>query len=97
MIALRYGTVPVVRGVGGLLDTIFDRDHSEKPLPERNGYMFYEGDYTALESALERALRLWFDHPEEFRQLVLNGMRYDYSWNHPGQHYLNIYEHIRHK
>jgi starch synthase len=97
MIALRYGTVPVVRGVGGLLDTVFDRDHSEKPPYERNGYMFYEGDYTALESALGRALRLWFDEPGEFRQLVVNGMRYDYSWNHPGEDYLRIYEYIRHK
>ena len=97
MIALRYGTVPVVRGVGGLLDTVFDRDYSDKPPFERNGYMFYEGDYTALESALGRALRLWFDEPWEFRQLVANGMRYDYSWNHPGEHYLKIYEYIRHK
>ncbi len=79
MIALRYATVPVVRGVGGLLDTVFDRDYSEKPPSERNGYMFYEGDYTALESALERALRLWFARPGEFRQLILNGMRYDYN------------------
>jgi starch synthase len=28
---------------------------------------------------------------------MLNGMRYDYSWNDPGQHYINIYHHIRHK
>jgi len=97
MIALRYGTVPVVRGVGGLLDTVFDRNYSEKPASERNGYMFYEGDYTALESAMARAIGLWFNYPEEFRELVLNGMRYDYSWNHPGQNYLNIYEYIRHK
>ena len=97
MIALRYGTVPVVRGVGGLLDTVFDRDYSEKPPYERNGYMLYESDYTALESALGRALRLWFDQPGEFRQLVANGMRYDYSWNHPGEHYRKIYEYIRHK
>ena len=97
MIALRYGTVPVVRGVGGLLDTVFDRDYSEKPPYERNGYMFYEGDHTALESALGRALRLWFDEPWEFRQLVVNGMHYDYSWNHPGENYLKIYDYIRHK
>ncbi len=97
MIALRYGTVPVVRGVGGLLDTVFDHDYSQRAPSERNGFMFYEGDYSALESALERALRLWFDDPEEFRRLVLNGMHYDYSWNHPGEHYLNIYEYIRHK
>jgi glycogen synthase len=31
------------------------------------------------------------------RQLMIAGMRYDFSWSHPGRHYLNIYEYIRHK
>jgi hypothetical protein len=43
-----------------------------------------------------RAFGLWYSYPKEFRALMVNGMRYDYSWNHPGQHYSNIYEHIRH-
>lgn len=97
MIALRYGTVPIVRGVGGLLDTVFDRDHSNKPPDQRNGYVFYQSDYAAIESAMHRAIGLWYSFPNEFRKLLLNGMRYDYSWNHPGQNYLNIYEYIRHK
>lgn len=95
MIALRYGTVPIVRGVGGLLDTVFDRDYSHKPLHERNGYVFYQADYAGLESAMKRAIGLWNHYPDDFRALMHNGMRYDYSWNYPGQNYLNIYEHIR--
>lgn len=35
--------------------------------------------------------------PQDFRYLMLNGMRTDYSWNYPGQDYLNIYDYIRHK
>ncbi len=97
MVALKYGTVPVVRAVGGLADTVFDRDHSSRPPEERNGYVFNDADYSGIESALRRALGLWYFYPQEFRQLMANGMRCDYSWNHPGQHYLNIYEHIRHK
>lgn len=97
MIALRYATVPVVRAIGGLVDTVFDRDYSEKPPPERNGYVFHQADYPGIESALHRAIGLWHAYPDEFRQLMSNGMQYDFSWNHPGQHYLNIYEHIRHK
>jgi starch synthase len=97
MIALRYGTVPIVRWVGGLADTVCDRDYSERPTCERNGYVFHQADNTGIESAMDRAIGLWFDYPEEFRSLAGNGMRYDYSWNRPGTDYLNIYELIRHK
>lgn len=97
MIAMRFGTVPVVRATGGLSDTVFDRDYSSQ-LPEaRNGYLFHGSDYGALDSALKRALGLWWSYPSEFRKLMMNGMRYDYSWNNPGRHYCNIYEYIRHK
>jgi starch synthase len=94
---LKYGTVPIVRFVGGLVDTVFDRDHSHRPPHERNGYVFHHTDNAALESAMNRAIGLWYAYPGEFRQLALNGMQFDFSWNYPGQHYLNIYEHIRHK
>ena len=97
MIALRYGTVPIVRAVGGLADTIFDRDYCDRPYEQRNGYVFNNADYAGIESVLRRALGLWHFYPEEFRRLTVNGMRYDYSWNHPGQHYINIYQYIRHK
>jgi glycosyltransferase involved in cell wall biosynthesis len=95
MIALKYGTVPIVRAVGGLVDTVFDRDYASRPLEERNGYVFHEADAAGLESAMSRAIGLWYSYPDEFRKLIINGMKYDYSWNYPGQHYLNIYEHIR--
>jgi starch synthase len=97
MIALRYGAVPVVRAVGGLADTVFDRDYSSKPVAERNGYVFKDADYPALESAMHRAIGLWYSFPGEFRQLLQNGMAYDYSWNHPGRDYINIYEYIKHQ
>ena len=95
MVGLRYGTVPVVRSVGGMIDTVFDRDYSRRPRTQRNGYSFEYVDNAAIESALGRAIRLWFDHPFEFRRLIGNGMRADHSWNRPGRHYLNVYEHIR--
>jgi starch synthase len=98
MIGLKYGTVPIVRGVGGLVNTVFDRDYDpNKPPEERNGYVFYQTDYNALESAMDRAIGLWCNYPQEFRQLAGQGMEYDYSWNDPGTEYLEIYDRIRHK
>jgi starch synthase len=97
MIALRYGTVPIVRSVGGLADTVFDRDHSDRPVAERNGFVFDHADFAGLESALRRALGLWNGKPAAFRQLALQGMACDYSWKRPGADYVNVYEWIRHK
>jgi len=98
MIGLRYGTVPVVRGVGGLINTVFDWDYDDCHRPEeRNGFVFFQTDQGAIESALGRALDLWFKSPKLFRQLAIQGMGYDYSWKDPAERYLGVYEHIRHK
>jgi len=95
MIAMKYGTVPVVRNTGGLADTVFDADYAPKPYHERNGYVFNDFDGRGLESALSRAIGMWNGYPQYFRELMINGMRYDYSWNHPARHYLNIYNYIK--
>ncbi|MCK5718520.1 MAG: glycogen synthase [Thiomargarita sp.] len=97
LIALKYGTVPIVRTVGGLVDTIFDRDYSDKPLTARNGYVFHEADYAGIESAMQRAIGLWHSYPDQFRKLVMQGMQYNYSWHRSGQYYLDIYEMIQSK
>jgi starch synthase len=87
-----------VRGVGGLLNTIFDWDYDLEHPPEiRNGFVFYQQDTVALESALGRALDLWSHSPDLFRQLALQGMAYDNSWTNPAQQYVEIYKVIRHK
>ena len=96
VIGLQYGTVPVVRGVGGLVNTVFDWDYDqEKPKEKRNGFVFYQSDNHALETALGRAIHLWKSDRATFDQLAIQGMEYDYSWNEPGAEYMEVYEHIR--
>ncbi len=95
LIAMKYGTVPIVRATGGLADTVFDANHSDRPYEERTGYTFEAFDNAALENAMGRAIGLWYKYPRYFHQLRLNGMHADYSWDQSGGHYLNIYQHIR--
>lgn len=96
MISLKYGTVPIVRGVGGLVSTVFDRDYDQNLPPEkRNGYVFYQSDNHALETAMERAIGLYNQFPKEFQKLQKQGMACDYSWNEPGNEYVTIYDYIK--
>jgi starch synthase len=94
MIALKYGSIPIVRKTGGLADTIFDIDYSDKPVKERNGYTFDAPDNLGIESALSRAIECWFHDHDKWRQLIINGMHIDFSWNHPCDIYLSIYKKI---
>lgn len=92
MIALKYGTIPIVRKTGGLADTIFDVDYSGKPFEETNGYTFDFPDNIGLESALTRAIDCWFHDPDKWRKLMIHGMEIDFSWNLPSNEYLKIYQ-----
>ncbi len=87
MYSLRYGTVPVVRAVGGLEDTVENYDSVTRT---GNGFKF--GPYRAdsfLESIYE-ALFLYGDQ-EAWRQLQLNGMRENNSWENAASKYLELY------
>jgi starch synthase len=86
--SLRYGTVPVVRAVGGLADTIVD--YSPGRL-ESTGFVFEEYTPEALLGALGRALDLFRDR-QRWRALQLAGMRQDNSWDHSAEEYVTIYE-----
>lgn len=94
LIAMKYGTVPIVRRVGGLADTVFDAHYSDKSFEARNGYVFDDATEAALEDAMSRAIALWRRFPQYFRQLRANGMRGDYSWRKPARDYLKIYRRL---
>ena len=94
LIAMRYGTIPVVRSVGGLADTVFDKDNSEKDIDMRNGYVFKNDDVIAVERALDRAIACFDTAPKDFRSLIVTAMQADHSWSKSGQCYIDIYRHI---
>jgi starch synthase len=86
MIALRYGSVPVVRRTGGLADTV-----QEWNGVEGNGFVFDEATAAALVAALERAISTYFD-ADEWRRLVARGMSSDNSWRLAAGEYVHLYE-----
>lgn len=92
LIALRYGTIPVVRKTGGLADTVFDIDHSQVPLQKRNGYTFDHADTQGVDSALDRCLATWFSNPEKLLKMMQCGMLLDYSWKKPCEEYMHLYK-----
>ena len=98
LIALKYGTVPIVRAIGGLADTIVDRDYSWEPPEQRNGLRLpprRRAGARVRDGSRDRALARLSRRTSV--TCMLNGMRVDRSWARPGQDYLNIYDHIRHK
>ncbi|MFA6916244.1 MAG: glycogen synthase GlgA [Parachlamydiales bacterium] len=94
MIALKYGSIPIVRKTGGLADTIFDVDNSGRTDQMADGYTFDNPNNKEFEAALARALDCWFHHQDKWRKMMVNGMSIDFSWNHPADKYLQIYEGI---
>ncbi len=94
LIALRYGAVPVARMTGGLADTVFDIDTSTRPADERNGFTFDTPDTMGMEPALTRAIDCFRKEPEKWQQLMLNGVRKDFSWRHAAPEYVSLYAEI---
>ncbi len=88
LIALRYGTIPIVRKTGGLADTVVDFD----PL-RGSGTGFHISAYTASSviDAVKRALCVYTDPPKR-DALIRKGMGMDFSWARSARHYLDAYE-----
>ncbi len=94
--SLKYGTVPVVRATGGLADTVVDYAAGGSGTQEANGFSFDEYTPAALMNAVVRALALYKDR-NAWRQLMLTGMRQDWSWKRSAREYLDVYRKAREK
>jgi starch synthase len=90
MYSLRYGTVPVVRAVGGLADTVTDYAPGRRTA---TGFVFEPYTPAALLGALTRALMLYHDHAS-WRALQQRGMLQDHSWDRSAREYVKIYGRI---
>jgi starch synthase len=91
MYSMRYGTVPVVRAVGGLVDTV-------KPYNPKNGqgtgFLFSAYHPDALWETLNRALTMYRTRPRQWQRLQTNGMRKDFSWQRSAAEYVKLYRRV---
>jgi starch synthase len=92
--SLRYGTVPIVRAVGGLADTITDCTPETVAAGTATGFQFGPFSPQAFQGAVQRAVHGWRHEPAIWRQLVQTGMRQDWSWNRSAADYERIYERL---
>lgn len=87
MIALRYGTIPIVRKTGGLADTV--KDFEQTPLG--NGFVFEEYSSKALYQAVERGIKA-FQDKQRWKKLVQRAMGCDFSWKNSAREYISLYK-----
>lgn len=88
MIAMRYGTVPIVRKTGGLNDTVIDYDTKTK---EGNGIQFIFAETYDLNKAISYALSL-YENEEDWEILVDNAFSSDFSWANSAKEYSGLYK-----
>tara|TARA_R110001592_G_scaffold363371_1_gene685820 strand:- start:479012 stop:480457 length:1446 start_codon:yes stop_codon:yes gene_type:complete len=88
--SLRYGTLPLVRQVGGLADTVVDCSAQTLAAGTATGFVFQRPEASELLACLSRATSLWYDK-ETWRQLQLTAMGQDFSWQQSAQRYQELY------
>jgi starch synthase len=97
MYGLRYGTLPVVRRVGGLADTVVDAEADSNAATAASGsssatgFLFDRATPAALEGALARAVEAFADKAR-WQRMMLQAMGRDYSWTAAAAQYVDLYE-----
>ncbi|WP_199410541.1 glycogen synthase GlgA [Collinsella sp. TF07-1] len=88
IIAMRYGTLPIVRETGGLKDTVIPYNEFTG---EGTGFSFSNFNGDEMGDAVFRAARLFWDNRDAWNQLVTQAMSQDFSWTRSAEKYLDLY------
>lgn len=91
LISLRYGTVPIVRETGGLKDTVVPYNEYEKT---GTGFTFAHYNADDLLYTINYAKKIYFDHREDWDDIVRRGMEQDFSWSSSALQYQGMYDWI---
>jgi len=91
MYSMRFGTVPIVRGVGGLVDTVVDLTPTTRAAGTATGFVMPEHSARSLVETVQRAVAAFGDRAL-WRRLMQAGMRRDFSWARSARAYVQVYE-----
>jgi starch synthase len=94
MYAMAYGSLPLVRRVGGLADTVVDADAAALAAGSATGLVFAGATVPALREALSRAFALWQD-PDRWARVRDGGLRQDFGWQPAAARYRALYRDLR--
>lgn len=95
MYAMRYGSLPIVRRVGGLADSVVDADAKAADEAEPgNGFTFDEASGAALQSAVARTLDHYQRRRERWHHLQGQAMRADFGWQRSAQRYVEVFDRL---
>ena len=89
MYSLAYGTIPIVRGVGGLKDTVLDL---AEQADSATGFVFDLPDSTALLHCVQRALLFYREYPKEFEAMQKRAMNTHFTWDESAEKYVDLYQ-----
>ena len=89
MIAMRYGTIPIVRETGGLRDTVLSYNEFSG---EGNGFTFFNYNAHDMLHVIERSIGYYKNRRDIWNTLQQRGMTGDYSWAHSAKEYMGLYE-----
>ena len=87
--ALRFGTIPVASGVGGLRDTIMPWPH-----PHATGFTFENVNSGAFMDSITDAIDVWEENPREFRRIISRAMEQNFSWDSSADKYIRLYKEL---
>ncbi|MGY8527345.1 glycogen synthase GlgA [Paracidovorax citrulli] len=88
--AMRYGTIPIVSKVGGLVDTVRDAGEGPVPAPGATGFVFEGEEPRQMTDAIVRALS-WLRQSKAWRALQRTGMQAQWGWEGPAAQYVSLY------
>ena len=89
MLAMRYGSLPIVRETGGLADTVINYDNRDADIG--TGFVFQFEEPDAVMNTIRWALRTYYNRPDAWKRMQIRAMKQDFSWDQSAQQYISLF------